>query len=549
MPPHTTKRDEVLAEELLERMTDAFIALDREWRVVYMNSAARRLNARPGPNVIGRSHWEEWPQTVGTAVERYYRDAMKTQQPAHFEHHYVQPGGMEYWHAIHAYPSENGLAIFYRDITAEKRADEVAQLLAMAGTQFASTLDQSSTLRIVAEMGLPLLGQFAAVYLVEDGWRVKDVAMSATDPTVRSMLRQVVAQLPQQATDARLPFNRAMHKGEPVLFAPVTESFYAQLGENDTLRDFMRVLAPQSLLCMPLIARGRTIGGITYGTVVGNRLHDERDVVAAIELAVPAALALDNARLYEAERRARREAEDARRRSEEANHSKVDFIRAMSHELRTPLNAIAGYVQLLRMGVRGTLNDQQRSDLERIERNQLHLTHLINDVTNFARLEAGRVHFDCRRVPVADLMAGLETFVAPQIAAGERSFRVKPPRQDTAVWADPDKATQILVNLMSNALKHTPRGTAIEVICDEARLLDEKVNVSVRDAGPGIALDKQDVIFEPFVQGQRLLSNPVDGLGLGLAIARALARGMNGDLTVVSELGQGATFTLSLPRG
>ena len=545
----TAKPAEALAEELLERMTDAFISLDREWRVVYMNGAARRLNARPGPNVIGRSHWEEWPMTVGTEVERQYRHAMAKQQPVHFEFHYVLPDGFDFWHAIHAYPGENGLSIFYRDITAQKRADQVAELLAKAGTQFASTLDQSSTLRIVAEMGLPLLGQFAVVYLVEDGWRVRQVSMAAPDPTVRSMLRQVVAQLPLQAIDTRLPFNAAMQKGEPVLLSPVTETFYAQLGDNDTLRDFMRALAPQSLLCMPLIARGRTIGGITYGTMKGNRAHDEHDVVAAIELAVPAALALDNARLYEAERRARRSAEDARRRAEEANHSKVDFIRAMSHELRTPLNAIAGYVQLLRMGVRGTLNDQQTADLERIERNQLHLTHLINDVTSFARLEAGRVHFDCRRVPVADLMAGLETFVAPQIAAADRAFRVKPPRKDTAVWADPDKATQILVNLMSNALKHTPRGTAIEVLCDEARLLDETVQVSVRDAGPGIPSDKHEAIFEPFVQGQRTLSNPVEGLGLGLAIARALARGMHGDLTVQSEPGRGATFTLSLPRG
>ena len=544
-----TNETETLAEELLERMTDAFISLDREWRVVYMNGAARRLNERPGPDVIGRSHWEAWPMTVGTDVERQYRHAMATQKPVHFEYHYMNVSGLDYWHSIHAYPSGNGLSIFYRDVTAQKRGEAVAQLLAKAGAQFASTLDQASTLRIVAEMGIPLLGQFAAVYLVEDGWRVRDVSMAAPDEAVRSMLRQVVAQLPVTATDPRLPFNRAMHRGEPVLFAPVNETFYAQLGDNDTLRDFMRALAPQSLLCMPLIARGRTIGGITYGTVAGNRVHDEHDVVAAIELAVPAALALDNSRLYEAERRARRDAEDARRRAEEANHSKVDFIRAMSHELRTPLNAIAGYVQLLRMGVRGALNDEQRNDLERIERNQLHLTHLINDVTSFARLEAGRVHFDCRRVPVADLMSGLETFVAPQIAAGDRALRIKPPRKDAAVWADPDKATQILVNLMSNALKHTPRGTAIEVLCDEARLLDETVQVSVRDAGPGIPLDKHEAIFEPFVQGTRNLSNPIEGLGLGLAIARALARGMNGDLTVSSEPGRGATFTLVLPRG
>ena len=543
----TGNRDEALADELLERMTDAFMALDREWRVVYMNGAARRTNARPGPNVIGRSHWEEWPMTVGTEVERQYRHAMATQQPVHFEHHYVVSGS-EYWHSIHAYPGENGLSIFYRDVTEQKRADQVADILAHASAQFASTLDQKSTLHIVAEMALPLLGQWSCVYLVESGWRVSDVATASTDPSLKAMLRQVVAQLPVHATDERLPFNRAMHTGEPVLLAPVNEAFYAQLG-NDTLRDFIRVLAPESLLSFPLIARGRTIGGITFGTAPGNRVHDQRDVVAGIEIALPAALALDNTRLYEMERRARHESEDARRRAEEANTSKVDFIRAMSHELRTPLNAIAGYVQLLRMGVRGALSDEQRADLERIERNQLLITHLINDVTSFARLEAGRVHFNSRRVPVTDLMSGLEHYVGPQLAAGDRALRVKPPRKDATVWADPDKATQILVNLIGNALKHTPKGTSIDVSCDEARLLEDAVRISVRDAGPGIPREKQEVIFEPFVQAQRDLSHPVDGLGLGLAIARALARGMNGDLTVESEPGLGATFTLSLPRG
>src|SRR4051812_17752297 len=124
-------------DQLLERMTDAFLALDCEWRVVYMNSAARGMNQRPRPNVIGRSHWEEWPQTVGSEVERQYRLAMETQRPVHFEHHYEGPDH-DFWHAIHAYPDQTGLSIFYRDITDQKRTDEVARVLAEAGARFAS---------------------------------------------------------------------------------------------------------------------------------------------------------------------------------------------------------------------------------------------------------------------------------------------------------------------------------------------------------------------------------------------------------------------------
>ena len=559
MSPSKGKRDEAragagdaqkavargLGDHLFERMTDAFIALDEEWRVVYMNSAAMGLNAKPRPDVIGRSHWEEWPHTLGSEVERQYRLAMQTQRPVHFEYHYTLPG-QDFWHAIHAYPDANGLSIFYRDITEQKRKDEFAKLLADAGSRLAATLDKRSTLRTVAEMALPLLGDWCCVYLVDETWRVTDVDAAATDERRLSVLRQVVSQLPVSAADSRLPFNRAMHDDAPVLLAPLDESFYAMLGDP-ALEDFVRALAPQSLLCVPLTARDRTIGGITFGTSQGHRPHDQRDVLAAQELALPAALALDSAHLFEAERRARREADDARQRAEDANRSKVEFLRAISHELRTPLNAMGGYAQLLLMGVHGELTPQQRSDVERIERNHHHVTHLISDVLSFVRLEAGRMEFDSKRVLVNDLLRDLEGFVTPKIGEQTHHLTVHECAPDVAVWADAAKATQILVNLIANAVKHTPPDTAIEVRCQEGQG-DDPVRISVRDTGPGIAHDKQEAIFEPFVQLGRRLSRPVEGLGLGLAIARDLARAMGGDLSVQSEVGLGATFTLTLPR-
>jgi signal transduction histidine kinase len=549
------KRDEARAKtldvvgqgaELLERMTDAFIALDREWRVVYMNGAARRVGEPPGPDVIGRSHWEQWPQSVGTEIERQYRLAMATQRPVHFEHHYRIPG-RDYWHSIHAYPDANGLSIFYRDVTEQKRTDDLAKLLATASPRFVSTLDMGSMLRVVSEMALPLVGDWSCVYLVDDTFRVTDVDTAAVDERQLALLRQVVAQLPVTATDARLPWNRAMQTGEPALLAEVDDAFYAALGTPE-LRDFVAALAPRSLLCMPLMAHGRTIGGITFGRSATSRRHDEQDVLAAREVALPAGLALDTARLHEAQRQATHDAEDARKRAEDANLSKVDFLRAMSHEMRTPLNAIGGYVQLLRMGARGELPMTVTHDLERIERNYLHVTRLINDVLHFAKLDAGRVVFEPKRVSVATMLEELEDFVAPQVGAQERRLTVRPCAPHIVVWADEDKARQILVNLISNALKHTPTDTSIEVFSDDASGMDSQVRISVRDNGPGIPLDKQQSIFEPFVQAGRSLNHPVEGLGLGLAIARDLARGMGGELSVESEPGKATTFTLALRR-
>jgi signal transduction histidine kinase len=526
-----------LVDHLLERMTDAFIALDRDWRVVYMNSAAMGLNAEPRPDVIGRLHWEEWPLTVGSEVERQYRLAMETQRPVHFEHHY-ETSGQDFWHAIHAYPDANGLSIFYRDITEQRRSDELAKLLATAGARFASTLDRRSTMEIVAGMALPRLGQWSCVYLVDERWTVTDVRVGAIDQERGQALRDLVSRLPLSATDQRLPFIRAMHTGKPELLTDVDADFRRALG-GDGLDASFASLAPRSLLCVPLIARGRTIGGITFGTSRGSRALDAGDVLAASEIAVPAALALDNAQLFEAESRARQDAEDA-------NRSKLDFLRAMSHEFRTPLNAIGGYAQLLLMGLRGDLNAQQRSDVERIDRNHVHVTNLINDILSFTRVEAGRVEFNCKRVQVAHLFRELEGFIAPQFGDGVRpALTIHTPDAEIAVWADPAKTNQILVNLMTNALKHTPRGTEIDVACE--RHGDGDVRIHVRDRGPGITAEQQESIFIPFVQLGRALNRPVEGLGLGLAIARDLARGMKGDVTLVSESGHGCVFTLRLP--
>ena len=530
--------------EFLERMTDGFLALDREWRIVFMNAAARKVGVDPGPDVVGRSHWAQWPETVGTEVERQYRRAMETQRPAHFEHHYQVPG-KDFWHTIHAYPDPTGLSIFYRDITAQKRKDDLARLLASASSRLVSTLDQSTMMREVAELALPLLGQWCAVYLVDGSRAVRAVSAAATDPTLSTILRQVVAQLPVIAIDARLPWNAAMQSGEPVMLHEPGADFHEALGTPE-LRDFVTALAPRSMVCVPLMARGRTIGGMTFGTSAGGRLHDDLDVLAAREVALPAGLALDTARLYEEQRLARREAEDARRTAEEANFTKLDFLRAMSHELRTPLNAIAGYIQLLRLGVRGALPPEVNRDLERVERNLEHTSGLIADVLSFTRLEAGRVNFEKRAVSIADIIDSIEDFVASLPTARGHQLRVVPCDAMLAAWADAAKVTQILVNLVTNAYKHTPPGTRVDIFVDPAAPA-EQVAIIVRDNGPGIPADKQERIFQPFVQLDRSLSNPVDGLGLGLAIARDLARGMDGDLTLQSG-GAGSLFRLTLPR-
>ena len=241
-------------------------------------------------------------------------------------------------------------------------------------------------------------------------------------------------------------------------------------------------------------------------------------------------------------------AEEARREAEDANRAKLEWLRAMSHELRTPLNAIGGFVQLLKSGARGEVPEAMRGDLDRIERNQRHMSSLIEDVLHVARLEAGRVHFEMVSIPVSRLLLDFHDYVPHSEKARGRVVTVRRPDLDKVVFADEDKTRQILLNLVTNAIKHTPPEATIEVYVSDEHSTASYVCIAVRDTGHGIPGDRVERVFEPFFQGGSSLNRPVEGLGLGLTIARNLARGMEGDLLVESVVGVGTTFLLKLQR-
>lgn len=236
----------------------------------------------------------------------------------------------------------------------------------------------------------------------------------------------------------------------------------------------------------------------------------------------------------------------AKKAAEQANEAKAEFLSMMSHELRTPLNAIMGFAQLMASDVDNPLTPEQQEDLSHIQAGSNSLRRLIDDILNFAHMESKGVEVAIESVDVENAIVQAELLVRPQLQAKGIRYRTEGGGTKVSVIADSGRLQQILLNLLTNAIKFTPSDGSITVTYS---VFEDQVCIQVCDSGIGIADEQLERIFEPFVQVNRQqVESGKRGVGLGLAICRKLAHSMNGDLTVTSVAGEGSTFILLLPR-
>jgi signal transduction histidine kinase len=277
--------------------------------------------------------------------------------------------------------------------------------------------------------------------------------------------------------------------------------------------------------------------------VLENRLREALVARKVIEEELQRA-SVERERLLQREREARAEAEAA-------NRAKAEFLSVMSHELRTPLNAIGGHVQLIELELHGPVSAAQRDALARIARSQHHLLMLVNDVLNLARLEAGQMEFAAEELDLSAVVKEVVDGFEPLIRRGELTCELKLPSADVPpliAAVDGEKVRQILLNLLTNAVKFTRAGGKLTVTVAESSAKRDALVVTVRDTGLGIAAVRLRRVFEPFAQEPQGTVRHLDGTGLSLSISRDLARGMGGELTAESVAGEGSTFVLEVPK-
>jgi PAS domain S-box-containing protein len=517
---------------IIEATPDLVGIADAQGRGLYLNRAGRRMVGLSEKEDAGawrlasshppRAAWRLLTEGVSTAVregawtgESVIRTAEGREMPVS--------------QVLVAHRDPNGrlemLSTIMRDISDRKRAEESQQFLADASRVLVAALEYEATLQSFARLIVPRLADCVLVAMLE-GEELHRVAMAHKDPAQEPML-SILERLPV-APDAAVGVQAVVRTGKPELVPEVTDAFLWATTNNDAYYSVLQKLGWRSTLTIPLVARGRTLGAFILAYTDSGRRYGPAELVLAEGLAARAALAIDNARLYRA--------------SQLATQARDEVLAIVSHDLRNPLNVIslaAGRLQR----TPSQEGEVWRKQLGVIQRSADQAVHLIQDLLDATKMEAGRFTVEQRPEDVARLVDEAVELHRPLAEA--RSLRLELQVEDALppVLADRGRVLQVFSNLIGNALRFTPAGGSITLW---AQREPGAVRFSVVDTGPGIPPEHLPHLFERFWQAKE---GSREGAGLGLPIARGLVEAHGGHMEVSSTLGQGSTFCFTLPIG
>jgi len=412
------------------------------------------------------------------------------------------------------------------------------EFLAEAGRVLVSSLDYEATLDSVARLAIPRLADFCTVFVVEDDGRSKRVVLAHEDPGVERRLRDLLSRHLSGPDNPRSMASRVLASGEPVVLRDVPPDFLDRMYEHaPEVQEYVRKVRPRSAMSLPLSVRGRVLGALNFGVSGDRPPYTDDDIELARELAHLAALALEHARLYKAERR--------------AVNAREEILSVVSHDLKTPLNTVLVGARAIEAELRRgePLDAADREILERQVRVILRaiagMDGLISDLLDAARLDAGTFSIDTLSVDLTAVIRRTLDLLEPQARAADVSLEWAGDRSVPEIRGDAARIGQVLSNLVANGIRHAPRGGTVGI---RAEPVGSDVLVTVSDTGPGIPPERLERLFDRFWQADREDGRPRDGAGLGLWIARGIVEAHGGRIRAESEIGAGTRFYFTLPR-
>jgi PAS domain S-box-containing protein len=530
-----------LRAHVLESMTEGVSVADERGHILYTNAAEDTMFGYAAGELLGRhvSVLNSYPEAENHRIV----EAVITHLAAHGvwvgEFHNIKKDGTPFvTHArITALDLSNRrhLLCVQEDITQEKRDREALLFLSEASTMLVASLDHTRTLQELTRLVVPRLGTWCSVYLQDGAGPVELAACSHIDPERTLLIRELNARFPPDPQGPHgLP--TVLRTGKSLLLPAIDDAMLRAAARSPTELNLMRELGPRSSIVVPLRAQGRTFGVLAISTAAAGRRHDAFDLALVEELARRAAVAIDNARLFAI-------AQKERARAEEANRAKDLFLSTLSHELRTPLTAILGWTRMLRTS---TLAPEKREKgLETIDRNARAQVALIEDILDLSRIVTGKLRLELQPVELVSVIEAAVDTVRPAIDARNIRLQLALDPDAATVIGDPNRLQQIVWNLLTNAVKFTPRGGKIQVWL---RREASHVEITVADDGQGIDPALLPFVFDRFRQSDASTTRSLGGLGLGLAIVKHLLELHGGTIHAVSEgQGQGATFIVRIP--
>jgi PAS domain S-box-containing protein len=516
------------------------LVLDRELRCVAVNDSFAQLTGLPREAHLGRALSELFPDMPAGLPARL-SEVLATGAPIHDGEILVTRAGqpsrtlLATCCRVEGPPGEVGVGVVAVDITARKRAEERLRLLLEAKELISTTLEYDVILDRLVHLVTTRLASYCAVDVLDEAGQLQLAAVGHRDPEKVAMVRELRAHFPPRESDTAgaLPVTRT---GQAQRFPEIEDALMVAAARSEEHLRIMRALGLRSSMIVPMRTPRGTIGAVTFVSTDPARRYEEDDLALAQAIADRAALAIDNARLHAAERRARLEAE-------QANLHKDEFLSVVSHELRTPLNAVIGWATLLAANT----HDPARvaRGLAVIERNGRQQVKIIEDILDASRIVSGKLAIDRSRLdPEAVLRAAIEaTRLAAQAQGVGLELRVQVGLP--AVLGDADRLQQVFGNLLGNAVKFTPRGGRVQAALSAD---GGEVRLEVTDTGAGIEPADLPRIFDRFWQADSSRTRRHMGLGLGLSIVKHLVDLHGGRVSAASEgAGKGARFTVTLP--